>query len=101
MSAATFEDARRIVAARFGPQHRPSQGTFAVAEYGYESAAVWVVFYGAAHTLAAQTLDEAEVDPLVTFVFRDTGEVVQEPYIEVMNELEQMTPIGMWPGRVA
>lgn len=100
MIAATFEDARQIVARRFASQHRPSQGTFVVAEWGYEDAGLWVVFYGPAGEANATSLDDAAIDPIITFVLKDSGEIIQEPYLEVGPLLDQMWPAGHWPGRV-
>lgn len=100
MIAETFEDARRIVAARFGPQHPPSAGTFMVADWGQESEHYWRVVYGPRNQLMAESLEEQQLDPIVTFVEKATGKIEQFPMIDSLTALDNMRIVGTPPAEL-
>lgn len=88
----TFEEAREIVARRYGPGW--PVGTFYVEPEGYEDAAAWWVVCGAREDLVEGRRGFGLWDQPAVLVSKGTGEVEELHQMHDRKRLDQMTPVG-------
>lgn len=89
-----FDEAREIVAARLRRRWHREAGTFYVAPYGYEDADAFWVVYGAREYLVDENPLYLQTDPPLTLVSKTDGSITFVAYLDQMDRLEDMTPVG-------
>lgn len=100
--AVTFEEARQIVDDALRPEwarnYEPGDGTFMVAESGFENATHYLVIVGAREFLIGDDESFIRMDPPSLFVNKQTGELTYEaPYLvalPIVAVVDTMTPVG-------
>lgn len=91
----TFDQARQLADDLLRPSWRPDDGTFAVGPYGWEDGTHWHVVYGAAE--AATDSNYVLMDAPALLVDKSTGAVEQLSYIDNLDRLAAMRPVGDHP----
>jgi len=88
----TYEEAREIVTAYKGDIWQ--LGTFIAAPWGYEDADFYLVPYGAREHLIGNDPAFMDMNGVVAFVSKETGELTEFGYWQVADIIAQMTPVG-------
>lgn len=103
--AVTFEEARQIVddaeRAEWARTYEPGDGTFMVAEWGFENATHYNVIVGFREFLVDDDDDYMQVGVATRLVNKETGVLTYEaPYLvalPIAAVLDAMTPVGSSP----
>lgn len=93
----TFDEARTLIRAEVQRDWPPEYGELMVADYGYHDEQAWFVVWGAREALVDNNFDFVIMDAPVFFVDKVTGEITEEPMIEVLDRLDAMEPVGTPP----
>jgi hypothetical protein len=93
----TFEQARVIVQRALRPGWPADGGTLVTMPYGWEDAQSWQVVAGAAEALIDGDIEFEVMDPPAYLVDKATGRLEMPNQIEVMDRLDDMTPVGTPP----
>lgn len=93
----TFAEARAIVESVVGVDWNPDQGTFYVAEYGWENETYWSLAAGAREWLVDDDQGFQSVDDRLLFVNKKTGELTTPSAVDFLDLLVEFTPVGNVP----
>ncbi len=90
----SFEDARAIVTAKVLPEWTGLQGTFYVADYGWENEQFYSLAVGAREYLVDGDRDFFQVDDILYLVDKKTGRYIETIAYENLDLLDSLTAIG-------
>ena len=93
----SFEDARAIVTAKLLPDWNAVEGTFYVADYGWENDQFYSLAVGAKEFLVDGNRDFFVVDDVLYLVEKKTGRYVETVAYENLDFLKTLTPVGDVP----
>ncbi len=93
----SFEDARAIVSAKLLPTWNPLEGTFYVADWGWENDEFFSLAVGAREFLVDGDEDFRVVDDLIYLVEKKTGRYIETVAYENLDLLDSLTPYGDIP----
>lgn len=93
----TFAEARATVESVIGIDWTPEQGTFHVAEYGWENSEFWSLSAGAREYLVDNDQEFRTVDDRLFFVNKKTGELTTPSAVDFLDQLVEFTPVGDVP----
>lgn len=95
----TFEQAkeavRKVREAEWEDNDTP--GDYMVADYGWEDSEAFLIVDGAREYLEDEDPDFMEMDAPAMFVDKATGIVLEAVYLDSMDRIDDMTPIGDVP----
>lgn len=74
-------------------------GSYMVAAWGEEDDTRYRVIIGTPEVLLDNRVELTEMDVPVVFVDKTTGEITLATYLEVMDQMDTMRPIGALPPR--
>jgi hypothetical protein len=89
----TFEQAREVVELALRPEWTADDGTLVTMPYGWEDATTWQVVAGAREALVDGDDDYERLDQPAYLVDKATGRLELAVKIEVLDRLDEMTPV--------
>lgn len=95
----TFAQARKAVQAVNEPawEDQDMKGTYMVAEYGKEDDQFFLVIDGAREAMEGDDPEFIVMDQPAMLVDKETGQVFECVFLEVVDRIQAMTEVGEWP----